>query len=261
MKSRMFVAGALGVLLAAGASPATAQESSSFSLFPLDLTLAVDPVSTYVFRGIDVTDAPALQPWATVALGNSGLSLTAWSSFAAMDRGDRVPYSSTITRGGVDEVDLVAAYSRAAGPVSFGAGYIAYIFPADQLDYVTQEVYGSLGLSSVPFAPTVTLYYDFDDGVDSGNVDTIEGLYATIGGLKSIPVGMPLDIGLSAGYTDQKALRAEPGFNDLNVSAGIPIPFQGATVTPTIGYTRLLENSAYAPGGDDIVWAKFSIKI
>lgn len=247
--------------LALSAVPLRAQDAGPVSLFPLDLAVAVDPVSTYVFRGVDVTHAPAIQPWASLSLGNTGLSLTAWGSFAASERSELVPYSGSVTRGGLDEVDLVLGYSRAAGPVSIGAGYIAYFFPADQLDYLTQEVYGSLGLSSVPLAPTLTVYYDFDDGPASGDLDAVQGIYATLGAMRSIPVGLPLDLGLTLGYTDQEALRADAGLNDLNLSAGIPIPFQGATVTPTLGYTRLFEDSAYAPNGDDVVWAKISIKL
>lgn len=247
--------------LALGALPLHAQDDGPLSPLPLELTVAVDPVSTYVFRGVDVTHAPAIQPWATLSLGNSGLSVTAWGSFAASERSELVPYSGSVTRGGVDELDLVVGYSRAAGPVSIGAGYIAYLFPADQLNYLTQEVYGSVGLGSLPLAPTVTVYYDFDDGPTSGNVDAVEGAYATLGLARSIAVGLPLDLGVTLGYTDQEALRADAGLNDLNLAAGIPIPFQGATVTPTLGYTRLFEDSAYAPDGDNVVWAKISIKL
>ncbi len=237
-----------------------AQERAPVTPLPLGATVAADVVSSYVFRGVDVTDAPAVQPWATLSLGNTGLSVTAWASFAATGRDETVPYSTTLTRGGTDEVDLSAAFSRAVGPVAAGAGYIVYIYPAEQQDYVTQEVYGSLGLASVPFAPTLSVFYDFDGG-GAGDVDTIEGLYASLGAARSIPLGTPLDLGASIGYTDQEALRADAGFNDVNVSAGIAIPFRGLTITPSLAYTHLFDGSAYAPDGDDTVWGKLQFKL
>ncbi|MBW3629699.1 MAG: hypothetical protein KY464_10425 [Gemmatimonadetes bacterium] len=252
MKSKLIVL-ALGTSMTLGSSPGAAQAI-------LDPTIGVDLVSSYIFRGVDVTHAPAVQPFATIALGSSGFSASAWGSFAGADRGENLPYSTSVTRGGADEVDLIAAFSRAMGPASLGLGYIAYIYPASQQDYVTQEIYGSLGLA-VPFAPTLTVNYDFD-GTDG--VDAIEGVYASLGATRSIPVGLPLDLGASIGWTDQTALRAESGFNDFNIAAGVPIPFGGIVVTPTLGYTHLFKGSAYLVGtanSDDTVWAKIQVKL
>ena len=252
MKSKLFVL-ALGTSMMFGSSPSAAQAI-------LDPTIGVDLVSSYIFRGVDVTHAPAVQPFATIALGSSGFSVSGWGSFAGADRGENLPYSTSVARGGADEIDLTAAFSRAVGPASLGVGYIAYIYPSSQQDYITQEFYGSLGLAA-PFAPTLTVNYDFD-GTDS--VDLIEGLYASLGAARSIPVGLPLDLGASIGWTDQTALRAESGFNDFNIAAGVPIPFGGLVVTPTLGYTHLFEGSAYVLGGkssDDTVWAKIQVKL
>jgi hypothetical protein len=226
----------------------------------LNPTVAADVVTTYMFRGVDVSHAPALQPWATVALGSTGLSATAWGSFAFSDRDHVLPYSSSLTAGGADEIDLIAAYARTSGPVSYGLGYIAYLFPASQLDYTTQELYGTLGLA-VPFAPTLSVYYDFD-GTDE--LDLVEGVYASLGAARSIPVGLPLDIGASVGWTDQEALRPDPGFHDLNLSVGVPIPVSGLLLTPSVGYTHLLHGSAYIVRGetrDDKLWAKVQVKL
>jgi hypothetical protein len=251
MKSKIFAL-LLGTTVVA-ASAATAQVT-------LDPTVAVDVVSSYMLRGIDVTHAPAIQPWATVALGSTGLSATAWGSFAVSDRSELLPYSSSIAAGGADEIDLIGAYSRSAGPLALGAGYIAYLYPASQQDYMTQEVYGSVGLA-IPFSPSLTVYYDFD-GTDE--VDVIEGVYATLGATRSIPVGLPIDLGASIGWTDQEALRGESGLNDLNIGAGIPIPFGGLVVTPTLGYTHLFNGSAYVVSGessDNTFWAKIQLKL
>lgn len=228
---RLIVGLIAGGVAVAGASPLSAQ-----------FNLGADLVSSYVFRGYDVTDGPAIQPWGSVTLGATGLTATVWSSFAIAGRDEQRALGGAISRGGADEVDLTLAYSRVAGPVSFGLGYVAYIFPASELDYTTQEVFGTLGLANVPFTPTFSLYYDFDGGDDPDDPDTIEGLYLSAGVSRSVPVGLPLNVGASIGFSDQEVLRLTDSFepNDINVFAGVPIPFGRLTVTPTLRYTQLL---------------------
>lgn len=242
------------------AFPGAVSAQDGALVLPIRVTAAADPVSTYVFRGVDVTHAPAVQPWATVSLGSTGVSLTAWASFAVTDRDRVVPYSTTLTRGGTDEVDLTASFSRTVGPVAVGAGYIAYIYPSDEQAYTTQEVYGTLGLATVPLTPTLNVFYDFDGG-DAGNVDAIEGLYTSLSVARSIPLGVPLDWGASIGYTNQEALRADPGLNDANVSLGMAIPVGRFVITPAIVYTHLFDGAVVAEEGDDTVWAKLQLKL
>ena len=101
------------------------------------------------------------------------------------------------------------------------------------------------------------------DGPDAanGNLDTIEGTYASFGLARSFPIGLSLDVGANAGWTNQAALREESGFNDINVWAGVPIPFQGLTVTPTVGFTQLLEGAFIDEDGESTVWAKIQLRL
>ena len=227
----------VGGMVVAAASPAAAQ-----------FTAGADLVSTYVFRGYDVTDGVAIQPWGSVALGATGLSATVWSSFAVQGREEMRGLGGGITRGGADEVDLTLAYNRSAGPLSFGLGYIAYFFPASELDYTTQEVFGTVGLAGLPLTPAVSLFYDFDgQDPDDDDADEIEGLYLNAGVTHSLPVGLPLNLGANIGFSNQEALRLTDSFepNDINLSVGTPIPFGPVTFTPTVRYTWLL-------GGDEV---------
>ena len=251
MKSRIlsFVLG--GTLVAT-------QLPAQTSFLPLAPVIGVDPVSTYLFRGQDVTEAAALQPFASIGFGNTGLSLGVWSSFAVADRDVAVPLG---VRGSLDEVDLTASLSRAVGPASFGLGYIAYIFPASSLDFTTQEVFASLGVPGIPLAPTVSVFYDFDGGEAADAPDLIEGVYASFGLGQRFPIGLPLDVGANVGWTNQEAIRTDVGFNDLNVWAGVPIPFQGLTVTPTVGFTHLLNGAVIAEDGESTVWAKIQLRL
>jgi hypothetical protein len=252
MKSRIgsFV---LGGMLVATQLPA------QVSFAPLAPVIGVDPVSTYLFRGQDVTEAAAIQPFASVSFGNSGLSLGVWSSFAVADRDHVVALA--VPRGSLDEVDVTAAFNRAFGPAAFGVGYIAYLFPAESQDYKTQEVFGTLGIPGVPLAPTVSVFYDFDGGELADAPDLIEGVYASFGIGQRFPIGLPLDVGANLGWTNQEAIRADPAINDFNLWAGVPIPFQGLTVTPTVGFTHLFNDAAIAPDGEGTVWAKIQLRL
>ena len=256
MKSRI-LSFVLGGVLCASQLPA----QSSFSLVPLAPVVGVDLVSTYLFRGVDVTEGPAVQPFASLGLGNSGLSIGVWSSFAIADRGETVALGAP--KGSLDEVDITAAFNRTFGPAAVGVGYIAYLFPAESQDYKTQEVFGTLGLPGLPLAPTVSVFYDFDGGADreADDIDSIEGVYALFGIGQRFGIGLPLDVGANVSWTEQEALRGDVGFNDLNVWAGVPIPFQGLTVTPTVGFTHLLNGALIDDEGESTLWAKIQLRL
>lgn len=240
--------------------PAALAGQEAISPFPLGVTVAVDAVSTYPFRGVDVTDATSLQPWATVSMGSTGLSFTAWGSWAVEDRGALLPYSASLTRGDADEVDLTAALTRAAGPVALSAGYVAYVYPAQ--DYTTQEVYAGVGLPLIPLAPTLTAFYDFDGTDDPAREpDTVEGAYVLLSGSQRIPVGIPLDASASLGWTDQNALRPDPGLNDVAVSVGTALALGPVSVTPAVGYAHLFEGSAYyGTEAHHTFWVRVQVK-
>lgn len=75
--------------------------------------VGVDFASRYVWRGLEFSDSPAVQPYAELTLGN--FTLGAWASY---ETGGQVVGQ---------ELDLYASY--AFGPVSLG--FIDYAFPVD----------------------------------------------------------------------------------------------------------------------------------
>ena len=226
-----------------------AQDPERVSPLPVGVSVTADLVSTYVFRGLDITGGPAFQPSATLSLGSTGLSVTASGSFALTGRDRLVPLSDEVTRGGSDELDFVAAFARPAGPLSLEVGYSAYYYPSSQQDYVTHEVYGTVGLDSLPLAPALAVYYEL------GTEDPAEGFYASLEVSRSVRAGLPLelDLGASLGYTNQEALRPGPGFHDASVSLGTDLAFGRLTVTPGVTYSRRFGGSAF--GRDDVLWA------
>jgi len=242
------------------AAPAAARAQEDARAPALSATITADLVSTYLLRGINVTDAPTLQPSATLSHAPTGLSVGVWASYAVTGRDGNVPFSTRITRRMVDEVDYWATLTRTAGAVSLAAGYIAYVFPDEHLDFMTQEVYGSVGLPSAPFAPTLTVYYDFDDGMLE-EADSFRGLYVTLGTAHSVDAGVPLDLAALLAWTDVEGMRPRPGLNDLSLSVGSPIPVGPLTLTPALTYTHVFPNTVYGHDSVDAIWASLEIKL
>jgi len=97
-------------LTAFGASPVRAQDAAQVSV-------GVDLVSRYIWRGLDAGDAPSAQP--AVTLEFRGLALGAWGSYSL---------SNNITHG--DEIDLWLGYTHELpGGGSLGVLMTDYYFP------------------------------------------------------------------------------------------------------------------------------------
>jgi hypothetical protein len=215
-----------GTLLAAG--PAAGQVS---------LTLGVDPVSHYVWRGADLLDGGvgALQPWAAIDLGDTGLSVGLWSSFGLLDRSN-----GSFPRSELDEFDISLDFARDVGEFALGAGLIHYSFIGVEgypdRGSTTHEIYLGAGLNSLPFAPMLTGYYDFNLG---------DGFYLSLAGEQELPVGIPLNLQLSAGYMDQPGYRPEAGISDLNVALALPLALGSLEVTPLAAFTHAPSSGEY----------------
>jgi uncharacterized protein (TIGR02001 family) len=110
MKTTTLATACLLALTAFGASPARAQDAAQ-------VTVGVDLVSRYIWRGIDAADAPSAQP--AVTLEYRGFALGAWGSYSL---------SNDITR--TDEIDLWLRYAHDLGEGgSLGILLTDYYFP------------------------------------------------------------------------------------------------------------------------------------
>ena len=113
-----------------------------------EVGLGTDVVSRYVWRGADLGNAAAVQPW--ISYGNDAFEVGAWSSWAIND-------------GGANENDLYVSFG--AGPV--GITVTDYFFPAgapaDFFDYSDDagvhiiEVTGALDLGVVSVLGAINL--------------------------------------------------------------------------------------------------------
>jgi hypothetical protein len=180
-------------------------------------------VSRYIWRGFDciADDRPALEPSITFDFGRSGIWFNAWSAFALADT-DFV------------ELDLVAGYDKALSEdwmLSAGAGY--FTFPSTSgfpdKSSTTPEIYAGATLTSIPFSPNLTLYYDFNMG---------DGIYASLSVSPEFGLqGRTIRSSLLVGYTRQyRGLEVDPGFSDICLGISTDLELKDLTLTPSINY-------------------------
>jgi uncharacterized protein (TIGR02001 family) len=113
VKRKTSVAAALLAVVALSATPARAQETTHVSV-------GVDLVSRYIWRGIDAADAPSVQP--SISFGLRGWELGTWGSYALSNRataGDEIDlylrHTHEWSRGGSAGVVVTDYYYPNAG--------------------------------------------------------------------------------------------------------------------------------------------------
>lgn len=207
----------------------------------VDVTL--DFNSKYIWRGQNLVDDWVMQPGASMGFG--GFTLGVWGNVdMTNENGEEWEFT---------EADYYVDYSGSlAEGIGYSIGYIYYEFPQAGGD--TQEVYGGLSLDTF-LSPSVTWYYDFDQ---------VEGSYVAFGLGHSIELSkefpLALDLGLNIGWGDDDYNAAywgvdDDGFNDLTLSAGLPIELGSWTFTPSVNYVALIDSDiSDAAGDDDIVY-------
>ncbi|MCU0242326.1 MAG: hypothetical protein MUF51_07870 [Vicinamibacteria bacterium] len=126
------------------------------SAWSADATLTLDANSSYVWRGINLSRDPVMQPSLDVSglkIAKRPLSINVWSSF---DLGDN---AGDLKAGRFSEVDLAMTIDLSAG---FKASYFEYLFPAVDVTREappTREVMLSWS-REMAVTPTISLYYD-----------------------------------------------------------------------------------------------------
>jgi hypothetical protein len=187
----------------------------------------VDVLTDYVWRGQRLSDGDGvIQPSVGVTYGNFGANL--WANYD-VDTNEQ------------NETDLTLSYGVSRGKLSLEAGYIYYA-----LDGVndTQEVYLSLGVD-VLLAPSVTLYYDFDEGDGAFLVAAVSHSFPFGGGVSlnfgaSVSVNMDNEImGLdSSGEAFTDLYNSEVG-----ASVSIPVT-EHVSIEPRIAYSSPIGSDA-----------------
>jgi hypothetical protein len=187
---------------------------------------SVDFMSQYIWRGLQLSDEIVIQPSVGITYGGFGANL--WTNYDT-DTDEQ------------NETDLTLNYANSIDKFSYDAGYIYYAL--DGFDD-TQEVYLSLAYDVI-LSPSLTIYYDFDEG---------EGAFivAAVGHSFELPKGLTLDLGASASYNADNLVMGtdEDGdefsdFYNADVSASLTIPVTEAiSIAPMVAYSFSLSDDA-----------------
>jgi hypothetical protein len=208
-----------------------------------DASVEIDYFSSYVWRGLLLTDGPVFQP--SVTAGYAGFSFNGWASMDLVDVNDN--------QGRINELDFTAEYGWGVGQFGFAAGLVHYTFP--HTDYaVTTELYGSVELDA-PLGPSAKLNWD---------VDQANGFYATFNFSHDVNVPLTFDhISMSVGFTAGVAVGSSSynksyyGVTDTRLTdfhAGITAPItlhDNWTFAPTACYSAIINSEIKESIEDD----------
>jgi hypothetical protein len=211
------------------------------------ITASSDFFNKYVWRGQLLVDDWVAQP--SVSLGYKGFTASIWSNFCLTNEAD--------ARNEFTEFDYSLDYTAAIPGqdlLSFSVGTTYYRFPNQPFE-PTLEVYGGLS-ADLPLSPAVKWFYDVGDSIDE---DGIEGSYIqfsighTIEKITSWTEDCycGLQLGASVGYGTSGYDKGyfevdDAAFNDLTLSAALPIALGNWTIKPMAGYSTMLDSDIRA---------------
>ncbi|HET7470140.1 MAG TPA: TorF family putative porin [Gemmatimonadales bacterium] len=239
---RANVLGAALVVASAVATttPATAQTVGA------DLGL----FSSYVWRGLSLTNKPVAQPdlYVTFPAGKASVTLGGWAN---VDLGKYDNATNDISESGgtsafnFAEFDPWAEISVPAGKATLTGGITGYFYPNNSgltSDFNTWEVYGKVAFD-VPLAPKIAAWYD---------IDKVKGLYVEGSISHSVPLGEKnsLSLGALAGFNAGQDANfdsngnpqseffnfSDNGFTHLDLSAGVPLTAGSVSITPAVHF-------------------------
>jgi hypothetical protein len=238
--------------------------------------------SSYVWRGLTLTNKPVAQPalYLAIPISNASLTLGGWAN---VDLGQYDDPADDISESGggssfnLSEFDPYAEISFPVGKATLTGGVTGYVYPngedapAEGLltsDANTLEIYGKLGLDA-PLSPELSVYYD---------VDKIQGAYIegglsySLGASENVSIDLGALAGFSAGQEvssdpDESANFSDDGFTHLDVSAGVPFSAGAFSITPVIhvivgedDFTKITsptdESDVKLWGGVSLSWSK-----
>jgi Bacterial protein of unknown function (Gcw_chp) len=263
----------VGMLIAV--APAHAQAT-----FGVDLDL----FSSYVWRGLSLTNKPVAEPgvWVSFPAGNASVTVGGWANIDLGkydDVNDDISESGGTSAFNFAEFDPYAEISFPVGSATLTGGVTGYIYPNDidaspngglDSEANTVEIYGKVGLD-VPLSPELSIYYD---------VDKIKGAYIEANVSHSLPASesISIDLGATAGFSagqgapddllsDESQNFFDDGFTHLDLSAGVPFSAGAVSITPVLHlviasdeFTKItspsnLDTGAKLWGGVSLSWS------
>jgi hypothetical protein len=273
---RATVGGAVLVLIGVLGNPVRVQAQATFGV---DLDL----FSSYVWRGLSLTNKPVLEPglWVSFPAGNASITAGGWANIdiGQYDDASDISESGGTSAFNLAEFDPYAEVSFPVGNATLTGGVTGYIYPNDDpgltSDFNTWELYGKAGLD-VLLSPELSIYYD---------IDKIKGAYIEGNLSHSLPASeqVSIDLGATAGFSagqdaDLDDLGtpqadffnfAENGFTHLDLSAGVPFTVGVFSITPVIHFvingdeltkiTSFDETTGFPNSKDAKIWGGVSL--
>jgi len=220
-----------------GATPALGQAT---------LGVDLDLFSSYVWRGLSLTNQPVAQPalYLTFPAGAAEVTVGGWASIdlGRYDNASDISESGGTSAFNFAEFDPFAEVSFPAGKATLTGGVTAYIYPNDfglTSDANTVEIYGKVGLDA-PLSPELSIYYD---------VDKIKGAYIEAGVSHSLAASeaVSVDLGALAGFSAGQGIPDDPlsdesfnfadnGLTHIDLSAGVPFTAGAVSITPVLHF-------------------------
>jgi hypothetical protein len=275
-------ANVLGVALLLASTIATAAPAAAQTV-GADLGL----FSSYVWRGLSLTNKPVAQPdlYVTFPAGKASITLGGWANIDLGKYDD--PDNDISESGGLSsfnfaEFDPWAEISFPVGEkTTLTAGATAYIYPNDltptsngglNSDANTVELYGKAAFD-VPLSPKLAVWYDVDkikgayfEGSVSHSLTASEKVSVVLGALAGFNAGQGVPD--AAALADGESFNfADDGFTHLDLSAGVPITAGVFSITPALHFvvngddfvkitSPTDESDVKLWGGVTISWAK-----
>jgi hypothetical protein len=258
-----------GILLTSSPREAAAQAEVGAQL---------DLFSSYVWRGVTLTNKPVAQPdlWVSFPAGSASITVGGWSNIDLGqydDADDDISESGGLSAFNLAEFNPYAEVGFTTGKTSIAGGIVGYIYPNDLDDAPnggldsetnTWELYTTVGFD-VPLAPEFSLYYD---------IDKVSGAYFEGGVSHSLPLGEShsLDLGgllgvsLGQGFSedDESFNFDDDGVTHADFSAGVPLTAGAFSITPVLHFQVSVDDatkfhSPTSDGSDVKLWGGVSI--
>lgn len=273
-------ANVLGAALVVAGTVAAAAPAQAQATVGADLAL----FSSYVWRGLSLTNKPVAEPdvYVTFPAGKASITLGGWANIDLGkydDANNDISESGGLSAFNFAEFDPWAEVSFPVGEkTTLTAGATAYIYPNDltassngglNSDANTVEIYGKAAFD-VPLSPKLAVWYD----VDKINGAYFEGSIShTFPASEKASVVLGAIAGFSAGQGvpdsgDDSFNFADDGFTHLDLSAGVPLTAGAFSITPTVhfvingdDFTKItspskLDKDVKLWGGVTISWSK-----
>lgn len=199
--------------------------------------VTTDLLSKYIWRGQNIVDDWVLQPGASI--GYQGFTGSIWGNVDLT--------GALVDEWEFSEVDYALDYSNTLPgqeTLGFSLGLIYYDFPNTPWE-ATSEVYGGL-TAAVPLSPAIRWYYDFDEADGSYIQFSLGHTIEKIRQWRD-DCYCDLQLGASLGYATDNYNAFyfgvdDSAFNDLTLSAGLPLCLGKLTIKPVIAYSTMLDD-------------------